>query len=256
MSATFDKGRNRWLPRLHGGFNSDPRLPASPSFGLEIVDYRQELDLALLRIVSTLDGQPLPKGLVFPNITLGSSADIKLGSPLISLGYPMTGGSSALVSITLTRGICAGFAVEPEGPIIKTDAGTHSGVSGGTLLNEAGHMVGIPSASITDANFAGGIGFAIPVESIPSEWLRRAGASIPGKELPQATFEVACGCSIDGVGSCGNYIALEGKFHKITNSKELGLGVMEWCKRMDVKVFADGKLVDGNFQADFIEEIR
>jgi S1-C subfamily serine protease len=252
--AGDQKGRNTWLPSLHGGFNSDPRLPATAAFGLEIVDYRQDLDLALLRIVSTLDGQPLPKGIAFPRIQLGSSLELVLGSPLVALGFPMTGGSSTLVSITLTRGICAGFTTEPEGPAIKTDAGTHSGVSGGTLLNEKGHMVGIPSASITDANYAGGIGFAIPVESIPAEWLRKAGTSLPARmELP-VSYAVACGCSLGSVGTCGNYIAIEGTYYPIANSKELGLGPMEWCKRLGVSAVAMGSLRDGHFHADSLRE--
>ena len=93
------QGRNAWLPSIHGGFNLDPRRPAAPSVGMEIIAYRQDLDLALLRIVSTLDGQPLPKDLDMGAIAMpmGSSLDLSLGSRLTAIGYPMTGGGSAVL---------------------------------------------------------------------------------------------------------------------------------------------------------------
>jgi hypothetical protein len=262
------EGRNAWLPSIHGGFNLDPRRPAAPSVGMEIIAYRQDLDLALLRIVSTLDGLPLPDDLDLGAIAIpmGSSLDLSLGSRLTAIGYPMTGGSSALVSVTATQGICAGFTMELEGPAIKTDAGTHSGLSGGTLIDAAGLMVGIPSASITDANYAGGIGFAIPVESIPAEWLQLAGVQLPGPAAKQVSapspvgpvgsteHAAACGCALAEVGRCGNFVEIDGTYLELANSNELGLGAMEWCKRSGVTVLTKGDVRDGRFHALTLRE--
>ena len=156
------------------GFNDDPRLPASPDVSLELLDYREDLDLALLAITGTLDEHPLPDGARFPAIELGSTTEIRLGDELLALGYPMTGGDSSMTTISLTRGICSGFAESLEGPSIKTDAGIHSGISGGALLDSSWRLIGVPSASITDTNYAGGLGFAIPVESFPDSWLELA----------------------------------------------------------------------------------
>ncbi|MDF1797998.1 MAG: serine protease [Planctomycetota bacterium] len=160
----------RFSRGYYAGFNDDPRLPASPDVSLELLDYREDLDLALLAITGTLDGHPLPEGARFPAIELGSTTEIQLGDELFALGYPMTGGDSSMTTISLTRGICSGFAESLEGPSIKTDAGIHSGISGGALLDSSWRLIGVPSATITDTNFAGGLGFAIPVESFPASW--------------------------------------------------------------------------------------
>lgn len=64
-----------------------------------------------------------------------------------------------------------------------------------------------------------------------------------------ATRRVACGCAIKSIGVCGNYIEIEGVFVKIANSKELGLGGMEWCGKDGVMAESSGELRDGKFFA-------
>lgn len=54
----------------------------------------------------------------------------------------------------------------------------------------------------------------------------RASAS---QAVPAAVREVRCGCRIEGIHKCGNYVAVDGKWLEITNREERGLGVMEWC---------------------------
>ncbi len=41
--------------------------------------------------------------------------------------------------------------------------------------------------------------------------------------------EVKCGCDIDEIGKCGNYVDVDGEWAMISNPKEHGLGAMEWC---------------------------
>ena len=70
-----------------------------------------------------------------------NEADIKLGSKLVVVGYPVTGGSS----VTLTEGIVSGF----NGEYIKTSAKIEQGNSGGgAFLIPSGCWVGIPTASV------------------------------------------------------------------------------------------------------------
>lgn len=158
------------------GFHGDARRPVAPAFGAELVDVRRDLDLALLRIVSTLDRRPLVDAPRFPCLVPATEDDApRPGDPVYGLGYPMTGGAGSLVTITLTRGIHSGYAPEAHGLLIKTDAATHAGVSGGACVDERGRLVGFPSSTITDSNLAGGLGFVIPLAQIPAAWRELVG---------------------------------------------------------------------------------
>jgi len=61
--------------------------------------------------------------------------------------------------------------------------------------------------------------------------------------------DVKCGCSIDGVGSCGNYIMIDGKYVPMIHAS---LGKMEWCaqKAKGAKVETVGAMKDGKFVAE------
>jgi S1-C subfamily serine protease len=163
------KGQVDELPALAAGFTLDPARPPVHTFGLELVEAREDLDLALARLATSVDGRPLPPGLVFPSLDLGPSR-LPLGTPLVVVGYPMTGGSGSMISVTLTQGVLSGYSAEPEGVIYKTDAAVHAGVSGGACVDPEGRLAGLPVASIADANAAGGLGFVIPIDRIPDEW--------------------------------------------------------------------------------------
>jgi len=65
-----------------------------------------------------------------------------------------------------------------------------------------------------------------------------------------ATRTVKCGCAIESIGTCGNYVDIDGNFAYIANSTDLGLGSMEWCGAEEV-VTAEtkGELKGGKFYA-------
>ncbi|RKY21073.1 MAG: hypothetical protein DRQ55_05685 [Planctomycetota bacterium] len=58
-----------------------------------------------------------------------------------------------------------------------------------------------------------------------------------------------CGCAIEEVGECGNYVQIDGSFVELTNSKKLGLGEMAWCGQDGVRVQTAGELSDGGYVA-------
>ncbi len=58
---------------------------------------------------------------------------------------------------------------------------------------------------------------------------------------------VKCGCAIEAVGKCGNYVQIEGEFVEITG--DVGLGVMEWCQQGEKKADVTGTMVEGKFLA-------
>jgi S1-C subfamily serine protease len=110
------------------------------------VDYG--LDIAVIRIVSNIDGNPVTPQLSY--IQMGDSDAIEIGDHLRILGYPGIGGDT----ITYTEGAVSGFTRERgvDGRAwIKTDATIAGGNSGGMAVNAAGELIGVPTqASASD----------------------------------------------------------------------------------------------------------
>ena len=107
------------------------------------------LDLAVVKIAADLDGAPVAAE--FPFLDLGDSEAVNLGDQLRVLGYPGIGGDT----ITLTRGAVSGFTEERdiEGRAwIKTDATISGGNSGGSAVDVAGRLVGVPTLAASGAN--------------------------------------------------------------------------------------------------------
>ena len=75
----------------------------------------------------------------------------------------------------------------------------------------------------------------------------------PVTDVALASYTVECGCRIDDVGRCGNYIEIDDQFVEIGNGSDLGLGVMEWCGKGEQTCDAEGTLADGKFVAKSFE---
>jgi putative serine protease PepD len=105
--------------------------------------------------------------------TLGSSSSLQVGDEVLAVGNPLG------LSDTVTSGIVSALdrtisvagdngATETLRGAIQTDAAINPGNSGGALVNAAGQVVGITTAS---ASLSGqdsgsiGVGFAIPIDS-------------------------------------------------------------------------------------------
>lgn len=118
--------------------------PPALTYFAEIVAQSPELDLAALRIVAGLDGRPVSK-LDLPSLSIGDSDALELGDALSIFGYPGIGGET----VTFTSGSVAGFSgeagVKDRRAWIKTDATIAGGNSGGTAINDAGELVGVPT---------------------------------------------------------------------------------------------------------------
>ncbi|MFN8457946.1 MAG: serine protease [Anaerolineae bacterium] len=120
--------------------------PPQPTYFAEIAAKAPRLDLAVLRIVSDLDGQPFdPAAANLAYVPLGSADSLEVGDELNIFGYPGIGGAT----ITFTKGEVSGF-VNEEGvdyprAWIKTDATIAGGNSGGTAVDETGFLTGIPT---------------------------------------------------------------------------------------------------------------
>lgn len=123
----------------------DPSLPPQPKYKAEVMQADVALDIAVLRLTTDMDGNPVDTQMLnLPAARLGNADTLQLGDRIIILGYPGIGGST----ITLTSGEVAGFTAESGvGPraFIKTSATIAGGNSGGLAANLRGELIGIPT---------------------------------------------------------------------------------------------------------------
>lgn len=105
-----------------------------------------------------------------PTVKLGDSKSIAAGQQVIAIGNAL-----GQYQNTITSGVISGTGrsltatssdystSETLTDMIQTDAAINSGNSGGPLVNAAGEVIGINTATSADAD---GIGFAIPISSV------------------------------------------------------------------------------------------
>ncbi len=144
-----------WIGVPPAGSAQPPEL----LYRAELVEADRKLDLALLRIIAPKDGNGLPTDLGLGVLPIGNSDSLQIGDAITVLGYPGIGGDT----LTVTRGNVAGFLPG----WVKTDAETNNGNSGGAVINEAGELVGVPTAGNSEAgdskHLPGKIGLIRPI---------------------------------------------------------------------------------------------
>ena len=135
---------------------------AQPKYRARVAEFDAKLDLAIIQLVAMEDGSPLLGNLGLNPIPLGSSRSVNIGDTIIIIGFPGLGGSS----LTVTRGIHSGIArfSDDPGSFIKTDTEINRGNSGGTAINAAGELIGIPTAGRIDREAPGKIGLVRPID--------------------------------------------------------------------------------------------
>jgi len=119
--------------------------PPEAMYFAEVLQADEPLDIAVIRITTDLDGNPVDHAnLNLPYVPLGDADFLHLGDPITILGYPGTGGET----ITLTRGEVSGFTTEEglgDRAFIKTSATITGGNSGGLAADIDGYLIGIPT---------------------------------------------------------------------------------------------------------------
>lgn len=102
--------------------------------------------------------------------TLGDSKTITVGQQVIAIGNALgeyqntvTSGIISGTGRSVTASDSTGYNTETLSDMIQTDAAINSGNSGGPLVNAAGEVIGINSATSTSAE---NLGFAIPISSV------------------------------------------------------------------------------------------
>src|SRR5262245_31236373 len=105
---------------------------------------KRDYDLALLRVVSGLDEQPVPPSEALPAIEFADSRAVQLLDKVIVIGFPQGGGTS----VTVNEGVVEGKDI--VGNWIKTSARLIHGNSGGAAVDSKGRLIGIPTKVIID----------------------------------------------------------------------------------------------------------
>jgi len=137
-------------------------LSDSRQMAAKVVTTDPSHDLALIKIAAT--------GLTA--VTLGDSSAVQVGQLAITIGSPLgtftesvTQGIVSGLNRSITVGDPATGAQEALAGLIQTDAAINPGNSGGPLLDASGNVVGIITASASNAQ---DMGFAIPINQAKS----------------------------------------------------------------------------------------
>ena len=118
------------------------------TFTADVIYTDPSLDLALVRL-------PVHN---LPVLTIADPAGIKKGQTVIAIGTALG------QAHTVTRGIVSNLDVTVAGRhFLQTDAALNHGNSGGPLLDEQGHVIGINTAIVKEAEK---VGLAIPVTTL------------------------------------------------------------------------------------------
>jgi 2-alkenal reductase len=171
------------------------RFASGEAVRAQLVGGAPNYDLAVIRVtgVSQLPGP----------ISVGSSADLKVGQAAFAIGNPFgldqsltTGVISALKRRLPTAG---GREIAN---VIQTDAAINPGNSGGPLLDSAGRLIGVNTAIFSPSGAYAGIGFAIPVDvvnRVVPALIRDGRVPTPGIGVQVASEAVATRMGVDGI---------------------------------------------------------
>ena len=156
-------------PVLIIAINTSSDLPPEPTYLAEVTHFDEALDLAIIRITSDVDGNPV-QVTNLPFIEVGDSNSLRLGERIYIFGYPTVGGDT----ITFTTGSVSGFESASVGGqdqrvVIKTDASIAGGNSGGTAVNLDGKLVAVPTAvnpDVREGVTIGSLSVLLPINLI------------------------------------------------------------------------------------------
>ena len=145
---------------VDGATSVQVTLMNGETYSAEVITSNIDLDSAVLKMDTSRTD--------LPAITLGSSANIKVGEQILTSGYPLgeelpgpASFNSGIVSAIRTMTSSNSFNPNSQVDYIQIDADINPGNSGGGLFNTDGELIGIPSYG-----FAAGINTAVPIDAV------------------------------------------------------------------------------------------
>ena len=73
------------------------------------------------------------------------------------------------------------------------------------------------------------------------------------KKSIEGSHSVTCGCTLEHVGHCSEYVEVEGQYLQLVLPETTDLGKMPFCGKDNLKVSLKGELIDGKVIASQVE---
>ena len=154
--------RGHVVTNYHVVFRADEALVTlsdQSTWPAALVGGDPHVDIAVLKIEAPADK--------LRPIAVGSSRDLQVGQSVMAIGNPFG------LDHTLTTGVISALDREVSSltnrlirGVIQTDAAINPGNSGGPLLDSSGRLIGVNTQIVSSSGSWGGIGFAIPVDTV------------------------------------------------------------------------------------------
>jgi serine protease Do len=128
--------------------------PVSQEVSATLVGVDRETDLAVLK--AQLDGLPFAR--------LGNTDSVAPGQVVLAFGSPF--GLASSVTMGVISAVGRQFRDEDRMIYIQTDTPINPGNSGGPLVNDAGRVIGINTAILSQSGGSEGVGFAAPANIV------------------------------------------------------------------------------------------
>jgi S1-C subfamily serine protease len=155
-----------WILTNYHVIEGDGTLTVTLNDGREfpgrVASSDQAHDLAVVKI----------EGTGFPTIPVGTSANLQVGQLVIAIGSPLGQFTDSVTSGILSATDRSVTVLDQSTRqrrtitgLLQTDAAINEGNSGGPLLDARGQVIGLNSATASNAQ---GIGFAIPIDTAAS----------------------------------------------------------------------------------------
>ncbi len=173
MSPTFNKPADA----ISICVSETPQNPPECRFTADILRYDEKIDLALLKINDDVAWGQKPSN--FPHLDYDNGNEPQEGDKVTVIGFPGSGG----ITINSTQGQISGFEQWNGYTYLKTDADIDAGNSGGTMLNEEGEFIGIPTYIVSDFE---NIGRALQVSDVKG-WIESEAGVEPSPNAAATT---------------------------------------------------------------------
>ena len=217
-------------------------MPDGRHFVASVQGADQLNDVAVLKVSDNL-----------PVAQFADSTKLQVGQPVVAIGSPLgsqgfgsvTTGVISALHRTLT-GVGGGSGTEPENlaDVLQTDAAINQGNSGGPLADNNGRVVGMNTASSTNAT---GIGFAIP-----SAILQRVAQALVQGKTPGHPYVGICTQSVEDALASGQnvngYGVVVQKTLPGTPAEKAGLQGGDVIEKVDTTDLNNGQTLGGVLQ--------